>query len=79
MLSKRILIFMSYLLVYETRKSDLLIWGIFMWIITLYSNSSITMFEYGTQEEAREAFDNLKGFKILSEIVYFTDECFATV
>jgi ArsR family metal-binding transcriptional regulator len=61
------------------RKSYLLIGGIFMWIITLYSNSTITMFEYDTQEEAREAFANIAGFKILSEIVYFTDKCFAAV
>ena len=53
--------------------------GIFMWIITLYSNSNITMFEFDTQEEAREAFENIEGCKILSEIVYYTDECFAVV
>ncbi|MFE4708679.1 hypothetical protein [Peribacillus simplex] len=50
-----------------------------MWIITLYSNSNIIMFEFDTQEEARGAFENIEGCKILSEIVYYTDECFSVV
>ncbi|WP_180247475.1 hypothetical protein [Bacillus sp. AFS031507] len=44
-----------------------------MWVITLYSNSTISMFEFDTEEEARKALENIKGCKILSEIVYFTD------
>ncbi|WP_223588049.1 hypothetical protein [Neobacillus bataviensis] len=42
-----------------------------MWIITLYSDLNITLFEMETEEEAREAFKKMKGCKILSEIVYF--------
>ncbi|MGG1677964.1 hypothetical protein ACIFOT_19715 [Neobacillus sp. NRS-1170] len=45
-----------------------------MWVITLYSNSNITMFEFDTEEEAREAFDNMEGCRILSEIVYIADQ-----
>ncbi|MGM0875233.1 MAG: hypothetical protein ACQEWV_10575 [Bacillota bacterium] len=50
-----------------------------MWIITRYSNSNISMFEFETKEEAREAYENIEGCKILSEIVYFNDHCFALV
>ncbi|MCM3160759.1 hypothetical protein [Metabacillus litoralis] len=44
-----------------------------MWIITLYSQSNISMFEFDTEEEAIEACENIEGFKILSEVIYFTD------
>jgi ArsR family metal-binding transcriptional regulator len=48
-----------------------------VWVITVYSKGNITMFELDTEEEAREAFKNIQGCKILSEIVYFNDPCFA--
>jgi hypothetical protein len=44
-----------------------------MWVITLYSKDNITMFEFDTEEEGREAFENIQGCKILSEILYFND------
>lgn len=44
-----------------------------MWIITLYSKENTTMFEFDTEKEAREAFENIQGSKILSEVVYFND------
>ena len=47
-----------------------------MWLITVYSQGKITMFELDTEEEAREAFKNVEGHKILSEIIYFNDERF---
>jgi hypothetical protein len=31
------------------------------------------MFEFDTKVEARAAFENMEGTRILSEIVYFTD------
>jgi hypothetical protein len=34
------------------------------------------MFEFETEEEAREALKNMKGCKVLSEVVYFNDPCF---
>ncbi|TWE08188.1 hypothetical protein FB550_101202 [Neobacillus bataviensis] len=49
-----------------------------MWNITVYSNeNSIIMYEFNTEKEAREAFNHITGCKILSEIVYFNDPCFA--
>jgi hypothetical protein len=47
-----------------------------MWIITLYSKENTIMLEFDTEKEAREAFKNIQGCKILSEIVYFNDHCF---
>ncbi|MGM0878557.1 MAG: hypothetical protein ACQEWV_28655 [Bacillota bacterium] len=44
-----------------------------MWVITLYLKENTTMFEFDTEKEAREAFKNIKGCKILSEVVYFND------
>ncbi|MEH7549791.1 hypothetical protein V7306_29140 [Neobacillus vireti] len=50
--------------------------GNFMWIITRYLESNISLFEFETEEEAREALKNMKGCNILSEVVYFNDPCF---
>jgi hypothetical protein len=47
-----------------------------MWIITRYLDSDITMFEYETEGEAQEALKNMKGSKILTEVIYFNDPCF---
>lgn len=47
-----------------------------MWLITVYSKGNITMFELDTEQEAREAFKNIQGDKILSEIIYFNDKQF---
>ena len=48
-----------------------------MWLITVYSQGTITMFELDTEQEAREALKNIPGYKILSEIIYFNDKRFA--
>ena len=48
-----------------------------MWIITLYSKGNTTMFEYDTEAGAKEAFRKMEGCKILSQIVYYNDECFS--
>ncbi|MGG5255381.1 hypothetical protein ACQYAD_18300 [Neobacillus sp. SM06] len=47
-----------------------------MWVITRYVDTEITMFEFETEEEAREAFQNMKGCKILSEVIYYNDPRF---
>ena len=47
-----------------------------MWVITRYLDSNVSMFEFETEEEAREALKNMKGYTILSEVVYFNDPCF---
>ena len=40
-----------------------------MWIITLYADVSIKMFEFDTEIEAKEAYNNMEGNKYLSHIV----------
>ncbi|MDT8862429.1 hypothetical protein N0O92_19665 [Alkalihalobacillus sp. MEB130] len=40
-----------------------------MWIITVYSSLNITMFEFDSEKEAREAYEEIQGCKILSEVV----------
>lgn len=46
-----------------------------MWIITVYSNEkSITMYEFDSEKEAKEALKDVKGCKILSEIIYYNDK-----
>jgi ArsR family metal-binding transcriptional regulator len=46
-----------------------------MWIITVYSKgNNISMFEFNSEEEAREVFNNVLGCKILSEVIYFNDQ-----
>ncbi len=47
-----------------------------MWVITLFLKESVKMYEFSTEEEARDAYKQLKGCKFLSEIVYFNDPCF---
>ncbi|MEH7108122.1 MULTISPECIES: hypothetical protein [Bacillaceae] len=47
-----------------------------MWVITRYVDSNISMFEFETEEEAREALKGMKGCNILSEVIYFNDPCF---
>ncbi|MFC3885735.1 hypothetical protein ACFOU2_20565 [Bacillus songklensis] len=48
-----------------------------MWVITVYSKGNTKMFEYDTEVEAKEAFKNIQGCKILSQVVYFNDKCFS--
>ncbi|HZH62712.1 MAG TPA: hypothetical protein VEY70_24780 [Metabacillus sp.] len=47
-----------------------------MWVITLYSKEKISMYEFNTEKEARELLKDIKGNKILSEVIYFNDPCF---
>jgi hypothetical protein len=49
----------------------------FIWVITIYSKKNTTMFEFDTEKEARQAFENIQGCKVLSEVVYFNDPCLA--
>ncbi|MGM7719312.1 hypothetical protein [Metabacillus sp. Hm71] len=41
-----------------------------MWILTLYLKNGIKMFEFDTEEEAKEAFRKINGIKYLSHIIY---------
>lgn len=47
--------------------------GILMWIITVYSEKNIQMFEFDNQAEARATYNSIKGCKVLSEIIYYND------
>jgi hypothetical protein len=49
-----------------------------MWVITVHSKEHTIMFEFDTEREARETFEKIQGNKILSEVIYFNDTCFAT-
>lgn len=49
---------------------------LFVWVITIFLNENMKMYEFNTEKEAREAFRKIKGDKILSEIVYFNDPCY---
>lgn len=54
--------------------------GTLMWIITVYSNEKgITMYEFDTEKEAREALQDVQGCKILSEIIYLNEQSPALV
>jgi hypothetical protein len=75
MMLKNMLLLKLSISLLEKRKSNLLLGEFFMWVITLYSEENTTMFEFDTEKEAREAFKNIRGCKILSEIVYFNDHC----
>ncbi|MCM3569279.1 hypothetical protein [Neobacillus mesonae] len=44
-----------------------------MWILTLYLQDSIKMFEYDNKDEALKEYKKTNGCKILSEVIYFTD------
>jgi hypothetical protein len=50
-----------------------------MWVITVYLKENTTMFEFDTEEEARNTFKKIPGNKIISEILYFNDPCFTKV
>lgn len=48
-----------------------------MWVITVYSKGNTTMYEFNTEKEAREVFENIHGCKILSQVIYFNDHSVA--
>jgi hypothetical protein len=51
-----------------------------MWVMTIYSKrNEITMFEFNTEKEAREAFKKVQGCKILSEVIYFNDDSISLI
>ncbi len=44
-----------------------------MWVITLFSKEDTAQFEFETKQEAQKALTKMKGYKILSEVVYCSD------
>ncbi|WP_168733832.1 hypothetical protein [Metabacillus sediminilitoris] len=47
-----------------------------MWVITQYSRGNISMYEFKTEQEARDRFNMIQGNKILSEVIYYNDPSF---
>jgi hypothetical protein len=47
--------------------------GILMWIITVFSEKNIQMFEFDNQEEARATYKSIKGCKVISQVIYYND------
>ncbi|MBO1511269.1 hypothetical protein [Metabacillus bambusae] len=44
-----------------------------MWILTLFLQDSIKMFEYDNKDEARVEFEKADECKFLSEIIHYKD------
>ncbi|QNF30083.1 MULTISPECIES: hypothetical protein [Metabacillus] len=44
-----------------------------MWILTLFLQDSIKMFEYDNKDEARVEFEKADESKVLSEIIHYKD------
>jgi len=45
-----------------------------MWVITVYADDRIKMFEFDDEKEAKESIKKIKGSKILSHVIYFNDQ-----
>ncbi|WP_165932530.1 MULTISPECIES: hypothetical protein [Bacillaceae] len=42
-----------------------------MWVVTIYSSrNEMRMFEFESEQEARTVFEQEKGYKILSQVLY---------
>ena len=51
-----------------------------MWNITVFKKGkSVRMYEFNTEKEAKNFFESIQGYKILTHIVYFNDQCFDLV
>ena len=46
-----------------------------MWVITLYQDKDIKMFEFDTETEARETFKDMVGVKFLTEEIIINAPC----
>jgi len=44
-----------------------------MWVITVFADHYVTMYEFENEKEARERMQSLKGYKVLSQLVYYND------
>lgn len=44
-----------------------------MWVLTLYVHDNIKMYEFESKEEALRESEKLSGYKVLTEVIYFTD------
>lgn len=44
-----------------------------MWVITLISKETVKMYEFDSEVEAKQAFEEATGTKYLSQIIYYND------
>ncbi|WP_197089604.1 hypothetical protein [Bacillus sp. SA1-12] len=44
-----------------------------MWIITVHLTNNIKMFEFDNVKEAKEAYERIQGYKILTEVIYYNN------
>lgn len=45
-----------------------------MWVITVFADENVKMYEFESESEARESIQNMKGRKFLSHVVYYNDK-----
>ncbi|WP_199445783.1 hypothetical protein [Bacillus weihaiensis] len=45
-----------------------------MWVLTVYANETIKMYEFDNEKEAKESCQKIEGTAFLSHVVYFNDE-----
>ena len=50
-----------------------------MWVITVYVKERTTMFEFESENEAKAAFNNLRGCKILTEVINYHNPSFVSI
>nr|WP_295970862.1 hypothetical protein [uncultured Bacillus sp.] len=51
-----------------------------MWVITVFLKGNLTtMFEFNSENEAKEALKNIHGYKILTEVINFHNPSYALV
>ncbi len=50
-----------------------------MWVITLYDEENIKMYEFDNEEEAKQSLKKMKGQTVLSHIIYYNDQILEAV
>jgi len=50
-----------------------------MWVITVYLKENLSMFEFNSEKEAKEAFKRIHGCKILTEVINYHNPSYALV
>jgi ArsR family metal-binding transcriptional regulator len=49
------------------------------WVITVYLKGNLSMFEFNSEKEAKEAFNKIHGCKILTEVINYHNPSYALV
>ncbi|KAA9016991.1 hypothetical protein [Niallia endozanthoxylica] len=45
-----------------------------MWVITVFAGQNVTMYEFESENEARERIQSLEGYTVLSNVVYYNEK-----